>query len=381
MLISVFWASQETFIILGRKNLNIIRDIIADYEKLIKTKIQIPLSNGDIIEFVFNPQDLPHLLGLQHLVDNPILFEYSERRLSASDLYNRMNSIGEDAIDTDEFENSIYFNEIYDGRIKYFSSELILDIIQAKQIVKFNPAKVKNFSTKLEKIEYMFWKRYKDKDNNYGYFGIGFISSEKVRGINYPNTFFFRMDADYISGQEIVLPFSFMKKDRHGLRTFKIYWDKVWQGLEKNSHYKKLKKMCSLERGFFDIPSTEKEYYEDVKRHYELLQLDALDKIYLPYMKEDFRWTNDEKRFILSKMGEAKKDLLPSDVKQLLNECRQKKNSFKITSSETAITKVEAKNAFYELREQAFYAPEMTLDEINAEISAVRAERKVKQVF
>ena len=27
----------------------------------------------DIIMFTFNPQDLPHLLGLQHLVDNPIL--------------------------------------------------------------------------------------------------------------------------------------------------------------------------------------------------------------------------------------------------------------------------------------------------------------------
>lgn len=66
--------------------MNIIRNIIADYEKLIKTNIQIPLSNNDIIKFSFNPQDLPHLLGLQHLVDNPILFEYSEKRLKATDL-------------------------------------------------------------------------------------------------------------------------------------------------------------------------------------------------------------------------------------------------------------------------------------------------------
>ena len=53
--------------------MDIIKNIIADYEKLIKTSIQIPLSNGDTIRFTFNPQDLPHLLGLQHLVDNPIL--------------------------------------------------------------------------------------------------------------------------------------------------------------------------------------------------------------------------------------------------------------------------------------------------------------------
>ena len=64
----------------GGKILNIIRNIIADYEKLIKTNIQIPLSNGDTIKFAFNLQDLPHLLGLQYLVDNPILFEYKEKR-------------------------------------------------------------------------------------------------------------------------------------------------------------------------------------------------------------------------------------------------------------------------------------------------------------
>ena len=39
-------------------------------------------------------------------------------------------------------------------------------------------------------------------------------------------------------------------------------------------------------------------------------------------------------------------------------------------------TRAEAKNAPYELREQAIDLPEMSLDEINAEISAVRAERK-----
>ena len=129
----------------GGKILNIIRNIIADYEKLIKTNIQIPLSNGDTIKFAFNPQDLPHLLGLQYLVDNPILFEYKEKRLSATDLYNRMCSDGEDAIDIDEFENSEHFDEIYKGRIQYFSSEKILDIIQARQIVKFDYTKLKIF--------------------------------------------------------------------------------------------------------------------------------------------------------------------------------------------------------------------------------------------
>ena len=297
--------------------MNIIRNIIADYEKLIKTNIQIPLSNGDIMKFSFNPQDLPHLLGLQHLVDNPILFEYSEKRLSATDLYNRMCGSGEDAIDTDEFENSEYFDEIYKGRIQYFSSETILDIIQAKQIVKFDYNKVKNFPTKLDKIEYMFWKKYKDENNNYGYFGIGFMSSGKSSDINYPNTFFFRVDDEYICYQERVLPYSLMKKDKNGVKTFEIYWEQVWESLQKNSHYKKLKNQYILEDGAIDFMALDSCTDEGILKHYELLQLDALDKIYLPYMKQDFRWTNDEKRFIMKKIKSEERDLMPNEVKNL----------------------------------------------------------------
>ena len=304
--------------------MNIIRNIIADYEKLIKTNIQIPLSNGDIMKFSFNPQDLPHLLGLQHLVDNPILFEYSEKRLSATDLYNRMCGSGEDAIDTDEFENSEYFDEIYKGRIQYFSSKTILDIIQAKQIVKFDYNKVKNFPTKLDKIEYMFWKKYKDENNNYGYFGIGFMSSGKSSDINYPNTFFFRVDDEYICYQERVLPYSLMKKDKNGVKTFEIYWEQVWESLQKNSHYKKLKNQYILEDGAIYFMALDSCTDEGILKHYELLQLDALDKIYLPYMKQDFRWTNDEKRFIMKKIKSEERDLMPNEVKNLLNEYRQK---------------------------------------------------------
>lgn len=49
---------------------------------------------------------------------------------------------------------------------------------------------------------------------------------------------------------------------------------------------------------------------------------------------------------------------------------------FEATLPEQTITRAEARNAFYELRRQAADLPEMTLDEINAEISAARAERK-----
>ena len=271
--------------------MDIIKNIIADYEKLIKTSIQIPLSNGDTIRFTFNPQDLPHLLGLQHLVDNPILFEYSEKRLSATELYHRMCSDGDDAIDTNEFENSAYFNELFNGRIQYFSSELILDIIHARQIVRFDYSKIKNFSTKLD---------------------------------NYPNTFFFRLDDDYIENQESVLPCSIMRKNKNSDLFFEIYWRQVWKALEKNKHYKRLKDRYTLKDGTIDEQAMKDCTNDDILKHYDLLQLDALDKIYLPYMKKDFRWTNDEKRFILQKINDSDRDLLPNEIRQLLNEYKQK---------------------------------------------------------
>lgn len=49
---------------------------------------------------------------------------------------------------------------------------------------------------------------------------------------------------------------------------------------------------------------------------------------------------------------------------------------FEALLPENTITRSEAKNAFYELRNQAANVPEMSLDEINAEIQAARTERR-----
>lgn len=285
--------------------------------------IQIPLSNGEIINFSFKPQDLPHLIGLQYLVDIQVLFEYSEKRLSATELYSRMCKEGDGAINPDEFEDSAYFEDLYNNRIKYFTSERILEIIDSKQIVKFDAAKIKNFSTKLEGIEYFFWKRYKDEDGRFGYFGIGFMASGKESDVNFPNTFFFRSDDEYIAKQTVVFPYSIMKKDKFGVKIFHIYWEQVWQGLSKNVHYRYLSRQYEQEGKLLFDEIVESKYPE-VLKHYDLLQLDALDKIYLPYMKKGFRWTNEEKRYILQNKKIYDQAIYPNEIVQLINEYRQR---------------------------------------------------------
>ena len=49
---------------------------------------------------------------------------------------------------------------------------------------------------------------------------------------------------------------------------------------------------------------------------------------------------------------------------------------FDVRLPENAVTRAEAMKAFEDLRMQTAELPEMTLEEINAEISAARAERK-----
>ena len=68
---------------------------------------------------------------------------------------------------------------------------------------------------------------------------------------------------------------------------------------------------------------------------------------------------------------------LPTAFRMFLTRSKMVKGlPFEATLPETKVTRAEAKNAFYALREQAADLPEMSLEEINAEIKAARAERK-----
>ena len=120
------------------------------------------------------------------------------------------------------------------------------------------------------------------------------------------------------------MPCSIMRKNKNSDLFFEIYWRQVWKALEKNKHYKRLKDRHTLKDGTIDEQAIKDCTNDDILKHYDLLQLDALDKIYLPYMKKDFRWTNDEKRFILQKINDSDRDLLPNEIRQLLNEYKQK---------------------------------------------------------
>ena len=72
---------------------------------------------------------------------------------------------------------------------------------------------------------------------------------------------------------------------------------------------------------------------------------------------------------------------LPTAIRMFLARSRAVRGiPFEVTLPETEpqITRAEAWQAFQNLREQASDVPEMTMEEINAEIAAIRAERRTK---
>ena len=76
-------------------------------------------------------------------------------------------------------------------------------------------------------------------------------------------------------------------------------------------------------------------------------------------------------------------DALGTDMPTVFRMCMKqikivKGIPFSTRLPETVVTRSEAMNAFDQLRQEAADAPEMSLDEINEEIAAARAERKAR---
>lgn len=67
---------------------------------------------------------------------------------------------------------------------------------------------------------------------------------------------------------------------------------------------------------------------------------------------------------------------LPTAFRMFMTRSKMVKGlPFEATLPERTVTRTEARNAFYELRRQAAGLPELSLDEVNTEITAARAGR------
>lgn len=293
-----------------------IQSIIDEYCKIINTKYLIPLNNADIIEFTFKGSNLPHLLGLQYFVDIPIFEKYSNGTVNASQIF---KSLRDKTIDINKIYSSKYFDQVYQDKIKHFNVNKLLCPIQ---IIEFNSTLIKDYESKLEKVEYIFWN-YISSDNGYGHLGIGFTTDN---GINFPNTFFFRQDNQYIVNQKEVYPLSHLIKKPNKTIEFKIYWRNVRESMVKTSHYKYLKKYeteYNYRVNDLTNESISRTDNHELIKHYELLRLDEVKKVYEPYLDEAAKWPNNIKRYLISIIDKSSVDLKPNEIKSKINEMPQ----------------------------------------------------------
>lgn len=71
---------------------------------------------------------------------------------------------------------------------------------------------------------------------------------------------------------------------------------------------------------------------------------------------------------------------LPTAIRMFLKRSVMEKGlPFEAKLPEDTITRSEGINAFHEIRKQLADVPEMSLEEINAEIAEIRAERRAKK--
>lgn len=71
-------------------------------------------------------ENLPHLLGLQHIKDIPLFYKYSEKQIYASEL---LKEIKRGSITQNEIDSSELFKKIYDNRIQYINYEYISNLL------------------------------------------------------------------------------------------------------------------------------------------------------------------------------------------------------------------------------------------------------------
>ncbi len=150
-------------------------------------------SDGSELSYKLKKRNFPHLIGLQKLIDIPLISSFNDPTdptVSAGFLISRIRKqrFLTDAI----IRTSIYFPLIQD-RYDNFSRENILSLSYTDVIVNFNPCLI---GSSLKSDYILFEQR------NVGYNHLG-VAIDQV-GNPYIETFFFDQTDSYIKNQKIL---------------------------------------------------------------------------------------------------------------------------------------------------------------------------------
>lgn len=305
-----------------------LKTILSDYENLLNKHFKLVMDDSQILEFEFKDVNFMHLIGLHKLDDISIIQKFNDKNDKIHNAKKIYADISNGVITYDELAKSKKIKDILESRLNYFSSDTIIKLIHKEEVIHFNPSIVSlrnSKATKLEKIDYIFFETIEVDGEGYLQFCLAF---ENRSTKNYPTTFFLEKSDLYVSGQKckniVVLNIESTKCNE-----FKIYWDKVRLSMKKNSHFKWLEKKAAIygytveelnQGNVNEIDIGENDLIE-VKKHLDLLRIDEVKMVYLPFIPEASTWNNEQKRYIANYIDSSEnKNVTPSQVKKKLSE-------------------------------------------------------------
>lgn len=179
---------------------------LEDYIKVTDLKMSYEFERGRCLEFSFQKEAFPHLIGLHKLKDIPLLARFNnpkEKMIGAKYL---LGKIRQGKLTEKDICNSKYYKEI-EERYQRFSFDNLMSILYTDSIVKFNVNLLKN--SKLYNTKYIFYEKEKQ-----GYRQLC-IKENSVDEKYYVESFFYEKSDDYIRGQvhERINNFRIISKD------------------------------------------------------------------------------------------------------------------------------------------------------------------------
>lgn len=174
-------------------NHNALLDKYKDFLLVSEYNMCYEFEDGSRLEYKFEKKSFPHLIGLQKLIDIPIINEFNNsknRKISAGFLIFRIKK--ERFLTDTIIQASSYFPEIQD-RYDNFTRDNLLTVSYTDVIIDFNPILV---GSSLKSKYILYEKTY----SGYNYLCI----AESLKGDAYAETFFHNPTDRYIRNQHIL---------------------------------------------------------------------------------------------------------------------------------------------------------------------------------
>lgn len=164
-----------------------------EYKTVVGYTMRYEFVDGGEVSYTFHKKNFPHLIGLQKLIDIPIINDFndpSKQKISAGFLISRIKKgrfLNENIV-----RSSTHFYEIQE-RFDNFSRDNLLTVSYTDAVIDFNALKIGS----VLKSNYILFE---NKGKGFDHLGI---AVDKL-GRTYVETFFYNPTDLYIKNQKIV---------------------------------------------------------------------------------------------------------------------------------------------------------------------------------